>query len=346
MELNLLCIEASATIEHALRRLDSSAQQILFVVENEKLLAALTDGDVRRYLLAGGTLSANVMVAANRSPRAVQSLAQAKQILRTTRLRAVPVVNRDMVLLSVVMADRVVSNGKKQQDIPVVIMAGGKGTRLEPFTKVLPKPLIPVGDTPIIEHIMAEFEQYGCRSFHLIVNHKKELIKAYFSESERNQQIIYYDEEKPLGTGGGLCLLKGKVKETFFLTNCDILIKADYQELLRFHKENHHAVTMVCANKNVTIPYGVVETGENSLIEEMREKPNFSFLTNTGFYLVEPEVLDDIEDDVSIGFPDIIARQMAKGRKAAVFAVAEDDWMDMGQLTELEDMRERLEKNP
>ena len=145
-----------------------------------------------------------------------------------------------------------------------------------------------------------------------------------------------------MGTGGGLSLLKGKLSGTFFLTNCDLLIFTDYEKLLRFHRESGSAVTMVCAEKRITIPYGVVETGEGGVITAMREKPAFQFLTNTGLYLVEPEVLDDIGEDEVIGFPDIIERQRHKGRRVSAYTVGEEDWLDMGQLDELEKMRERL----
>ena len=226
--------------------------------------------------------------------------------------------------------------------IPVVINAGGKGTRLDPYTRVLPKPLIPVGELPIIEHIMREYQAYSCNDFHIIVNYKKELMKAYFSDSETQYNITWYDEEKPLGTGGGLSLLRGELDSTFFFANCDALLTANYESMLQFHKENGNVITMICAYKNINIPYGVVEMGENGSIESMREKPLMSFLTNTGIYIVEPEVIDDIEDNESIGFPDIIEREKTKGKKVAVFPVSENDWMDMGQLPELEKMRIRL----
>lgn len=342
MDLQKLCIEQTAAIEQAMRQLDQTAYKILFVVKEKHLVGTLTDGDVRRFLLSGGNLQSNIMLAANLSPKSARNKKQAEQLMRGDDLPAVPLVDADGRLLSVIFQNRRQEKRLGSIDLPVVIMAGGKGTRLEPYTKVLPKPLIPVGDLPIIEHIMAEFQKYGCQRFHLIVNHKKQLIKAYFSENTNGIQPVYHDEDKPLGTGGGLYLLKGKIKETFFLTNCDILIKTDYEALLRCHQESGNAVTMVCARKNVTIPYGVVDVGETGLIREMQEKPHFSFLTNTGFYIVEPEILEDIEDNVPIGFPDIIEAERAKGRRTAVFSIEEDDWMDMGQMTELESMRERL----
>ena len=230
----------------------------------------------------------------------------------------------------------------KEPRVLAIILGGGKGTRLDPFTRVLPKPLIPVGDHPIVELIMNEYQSYGCDDFHIIVNYKKELMKAYFSDNEKSYRISWYDEEKPLGTGGGLSLLRGVFKDTFFFANCDALLTANYESMLKFHKENENVITMVCAYKNLNIPYGVVKIGRNGMIDQMEEKPLLSFLVNTGIYIVEPEVIDDIEDGVSIGFPDIVEKERQKGKKVAAFPVSENDWMDMGQLPELEKMRIKL----
>ena len=136
--------------------------------------------------------------------------------------------------------------------------------------------------------------------------------------------------------------MRGKLNGTFFFTNCDNLLRANYERMLQFHKENKNVITMVCAYKNFSIPYGVIEMGKNGKIESMKEKPLVSYLTNTGIYIVEPEVLDDIEDNVAVGFPDVVDKQRAKGKNVAVFPVSENEWMDMGQLNELEKMRKRL----
>ena len=230
----------------------------------------------------------------------------------------------------------------EQIDVPVVIMAGGKGMRLQPYTNILPKPLIPIGEKTITEHIIDRFENAGCNKFSMIVNYKKELIKTYFKESDNQYQIKWFDEEKPLGTGGGLSLLKKHIDKTFFFTSCDTLLLADYESILRFHKDNQNTITMICAWKNITLPYGIVEMGSNGIIEKMQEKPEMSFLTNTSIYIVEPDVIEDIPEEVSMTFPEIIQREIEKGCKAAAYPVSESEWLDMGQLSELEKMRERL----
>lgn len=342
MDFTELCIEKNVSIRDAMKQLDKTATKILFIVEDGKLLAALTDGDIRRYLLAGGKMDGTADEAGNHNPKIAHSREQAYEMLAHNDYLAVPIVSADDTVVDICFKIKKDGNFHPNLNIPVVIMAGGKGTRLDPYTRVLPKPLIPVGDLPIIEHIMQQFEQYGCNDFHVIVNYKKQLIKAYFNESERRYKATWYDEDQPLGTGGGLYLLKSKINDTFFLTNCDVLLQSDYNSMLQFHRENGNYITMVCAYKNLTIPYGVIEMSRNGSIGAMKEKPEMSFLTNTGMYIVEPKVLDDIQDNVAVGFPDVVELQCQKGRKVAVYPVSENEWLDMGQMTELESMRKKL----
>ena len=332
------------TVSQAMQEIDRNASGILFLTkEDGVLVGCITDGDIRRYLLAGGTMSGAAIDAANKSPKVAKNIDEAKALYHKKNYIVIPIINNNGIVVDFYAGDtKTIDRKKNSLKIPVVINAGGRGTRLDPFTKVLPKPLIPVGELPIIEHIMMEYQSYSCNEFHIIVNYKKDLIKAYFADSENHYNIAWYDEEKPLGTGGGLSLLRGKFTSTFFFANCDALLTANYESMVKFHRENGNVITMVCAYKNMNIPYGVVEMGVNGTIKEMREKPLISFLTNTGIYIVEPEVIDDIEDGVSIGFPEIVEREREKGKKVAVFPVSENDWMDMGQLPELEKMRLKL----
>ena len=340
------CIPPETTVRDAMKKIDAfgnKAPKILFVTADNVLKASITDGDIRRFLLNGGKLEENVIAAAHANPKYAYTMDEAKDLYDTQAIVSVPIVDKSLHICDVYMGTHRKEIALPKLNVPVVINAGGKGTRLEPYTKILPKPLIPVGETPIIEHIMNRFTGYGCDEFHVIVNYKKAIMKAYFSETDMQRNITWYDEEKPLGTGGGLCYLKGKIHKTFFFTNCDNLLLSNYEDILKFHKESKNAITMICAYKHVAIPYGVVDMGPDGTIEAMREKPEFSFLTNTGIYVVEPEVLEDIEDQVSIGFPDIIEMERQKGKKVAVYPVNENEWLDMGQIPELERMRDILE---
>lgn len=333
------------TVSEAMQLIDKNANGILFIVDaSKKLIGCVTDGDVRRFLLSGGKMAAKVIDAANKNPRVATTIDEAKILYHKKNYIVIPVVNIDGEVIDLYNGEVGVINQKQKNPlhIPVVINAGGKGTRLDPYTRVLPKPLIPVGELPIIELIMQEYQSYACTDFHIIVNYKRDLMKAYFADNGRKYDISWYDEDKPLGTGGGLSLLKGKFTSTFFFANCDALLTANYESMIKFHKENGNTITMICSYKNVSIPYGVVEIGNDGIIESMKEKPLVSFLTNTGIYIVEPEVVNDMIDGEPIGFPDIIERQRKKGRKVAVFPVSENDWMDMGQISELEKMRIKL----
>lgn len=342
MNFRKYCIDKNTTVRDAMSTIDQVKPQIVFVVDGDKLIASVTDGDIRRYIINGGKLTDMAVEAANKSPKTANNVLDAKEIYHNRNYIAIPIVDKGMNIVDLYIGAQTTGERFAELNIPVVINAGGKGTRLEPYTKVLPKPLIPVGELPIIEHIMQRYIEYGCDHFDMIVNYKKELMKAYFADSEKKYDVTWYDEEKPLGTGGGLCLLKGKLNNTFFFTNCDNLLLSNYDSMLRFHKKNKNLITMVCAYKDITIPYGVVEMGENGSILEMKEKPELSFLTNTGIYIVEPEVLDDIEDNVAIGFPEIIEKERERGKKIAVYPVSGNEWLDMGQLSELEKMRIKL----
>lgn len=336
--------DENITIVEALKIINANNRKILFLLKNNKLVASLTDGDIRRWLLSGGTLSDEVRKAANYNPVYVleNQRNQATSILSQKWIDALPVLDAQHKLIDIIFLREGVGKDNPKFNIPVVIMAGGKGTRLYPYTKILPKPLIPIGDIPISEHIVNQFHNDGCNDFYFIVNYKKNMIKAYFNEIDRDYSVTYIDEEKPLGTGGGVSLLKGKISSTFILTNCDSIIQEDYSKILKTHKEKKNLVTMICSLRNYEVPYGVVEIGENGSIESMQEKPSMSFFTNTGTYIVEPEVIDSIEADTFIGFPDVIQKLKDSGKNVGVYPINESSWLDMGQFDTMENMKQRL----
>ena len=331
------------SVSEAMRDIDKNAGGILFLTgENDKLTGCITDGDIRRFLLKGGKMDDPAIKAANLHPKVARSLNEAAKLYHEKYWIVIPVLDDKGTIIDLFTGSKDQVKSRASLNTPVVINAGGRGTRLDPYTRVIPKPLIPVGELPIIELIMKEYQTYSCNNFHIIVNYKKELIKAYFAENEEPYNITWHDEKKPLGTGGGLSLLRGIFNDTFFFANCDALLTANYERMIQFHKEHHNTITMICAYKNMTLPYGIVDMGVNGTIEKMQEKPLMSFLTNTGIYIVEPEVINDIPNNTPMGFPDIVELERQKGRNVAVFPVGESDWMDMGQLSELEKMRIKL----
>ncbi|MCF0131351.1 MAG: CBS domain-containing protein [Pseudobutyrivibrio sp.] len=337
-------ITEDSTQLQALQQMDANGVHVLFVVdENNCLKAAVSEGDIRRWILSAGALTEPVKTVANYNPMSLTEAEaeDAARVMRKRNIQGIPVVNDSNQVVEIRFWSEI-NREKGQLNIPVVMMAGGKGTRLYPYTKILPKPLIPVGEQPIAEIIMDKFHESGVDDFYLIVNHKKNMIKAYFNETSKEYSIKYADEDVPLGTGGGLKLLSGKIKTPFILTNCDILIEEDFEKIYKHHAESKNKVTMVASLRNFQVAYGVVEIGEHGEIEAMKEKPEFSFFTNTGSYIVEPEVIDEIAEGEFIGFPDVIQRIKDKGGRVGVYPINESAWMDMGQMDELQKMEARL----
>ncbi|MCI9035864.1 MAG: NTP transferase domain-containing protein [Lachnospiraceae bacterium] len=338
-------IEEDKSILDAMCQLDRSGKKILFVHQDKRLLASLTDGDIRRWILKKGDLQMSVQYAANYHPRFLYEQEEdlAMRTIKELGIDAIPIVNNEYLIQKIIFANESVQKHTKFDiEVPVVIMAGGLGTRLSPYTKILPKPLIPVGDYPIAEHIIHQFCLYGCRQYYMIVNYKRNMIKAYFDELDKKYQLDFIMEEKQLGTGGGISLLKGKMNNTFILTNCDILIDDDLTKAYQQHTKSGNLITMVCSLKNFIIPYGVVNIGEDGMIESMQEKPNMSFFTNTGCYFVEPEVIEGLTYNEPADFPTVIEKYRKAGKKVGYYPIGEDAWLDMGQLDELEKMKARL----
>lgn len=347
MDIEKMIINEEETVLGAMEHLDRVATKILFVAEKGRLLAALTDGDIRRWILQKRDLNASVKNAANYNPKYLvgANRQQALQYMREQCIDAIPIVDADGMIHSIVLRNEseIVFRGEII-DVPVVIMAGGLGTRLYPYTKILPKPLIPVADIPITERIIQSFQQIGCQQFYMIVNHKKNMIKAYFNDLDTEYHLNFCDENTPLGTGGGISLLRDIITETFILTNCDVLIMEDVRKMIKYHRQQQNKVTMVCSLKNYEVPYGVVNFTEGGALSSFEEKPSLSFFTNTGYYILEPDVFGYVADNEKIGMPDILLRMKQENQKIGVYPIGENAWMDMGQFDTMESMERRLKE--
>lgn len=339
-------ISYQSTVKEAIEKMEKELIKAVVVTdENGKVMGLFSNGDMRSFFLRGGALSANIGEAMNASPKLFLSEDEIAEE-RKTQIRVIyPIVDEQNHIIKVIDFDTTGPTDKVSdvlKDVPLVIMAGGKGTRLYPYTKILPKPLIPIGDVTITERIIHSFERYGCKKVLMILNHKANMIKAYMSDVEREYDIDFVEEDTFLGTAGGLKLIQDKITSTFFVSNCDILVNDDLECIYRTHKAKKNKITFVCSMKDVVIPYGVVETDKDGLITHMQEKPGFSFLINTGLYMIEPEVLEDIEDGEYIHLPDLAQRYLDRGEKVGVFPISEKSWLDMGQFKEMENMMKSL----
>lgn len=340
------CLSPDVLVRDAIDAIDRGKRKTSFIVDGERhLLGLFTDGDMRRFILRNGDMQQPVSTAMNPHPVVFHTRSEAIEARNHERLVVYPIVDDKDVLLDAVFWEedwRKEHISEALADVPLVMMAGGKGTRLYPYTKVLPKPLIPIGDITISERIIDNFVRYGCNQVWMVLNYKANMIKSYYGDLQPPYSVQYVEEQKFLGTGGGLSLLKGKIDSTFFVSNCDILVNADLECIYKTHKEKHNKITLVSVMKNMQIPYGVINLDHNGKIESMTEKPKFSFLTNTGVYVLEPEVMENIPDNHFIHLPEIVQQYLNAGEKVGVFPISENAWLDMGQISEMEAMIKKL----
>lgn len=341
---NELLIEPDASVKDALRKLDKSAEKVLIVTDkNLKLLGAMTDGDIRRSLLGGADLSSSIESVYNKKPLYITvddfSFEKIKEMLLKNKVELIPVVEQDMTVADFITWDKVFSEKKEThseilRDCPLVVMAGGKGTRLEPFTKILPKPLIPIGEKPIIQVIVDKFMARGAEKFFFIVNYKGEMIESYFRHLSDAYSIAYLWEKDFYGTAGGLKMMEGIESDDFFVSNCDVIIQAKYENILEFHREQDAALTIVSAIQHFRIPYGVVDFGQGGSVENIMEKPEYTFTVNTGLYILNKRALKHIPDNVHMDMTDLINRLIKEGDRVITYPVNENEYVDIGQWEE------------
>lgn len=337
-----ICADESISIAEGMKRLDQNGVRVLFILKDKKLVGAVTDGDFRRWILKNGDFSSPITKIMNRSPKYVKENEREKaaNILAYFRIEAVAVVNENLEIVDVIFLRDVLGEEQPQYDtvdLPVVIMAGGRGTRLYPYTQVLPKPLLPIGSTTILERIIDSFKKNGCRDFFLILNYKKKLIKAYFDEQDIDYNIHYVEENDYYGTCGSLSMLQGKFTTSFFVSNCDVLLDIDYAKLYQFHTSHKNEITAATSIKNIQIPYGVFELKDGQ-VKKIVEKPELNYNINTGIYIMEPNVLADIPREHVYQMTDLMEKLLCEDRKIGAYPVMDKHWKDMGQIPEMQQM--------
>jgi len=347
-----LIINYKASLKDALRKLDVASYKVLIVVDDDgRLAGALTDGDVRRGLLSGAELGSCIDVVYNHNPVSITvdefSFDKIKELLSKDKLEVLPVIEPDGLVADFVTWDKVFAEKHEGDtgniDCPLVVMAGGKGTRLEPFTKILPKPLIPIGDKPIIQTIADRFKDAGCEKFNFVVNYKGEMIESYFNHISDDYDIEYFWEKDFYGTAGGLKMLEGRIGEDFFVSNCDVIIKAKYENILSMHREKGAALTIVSAIQHYKIPYGVVQFQKGGKVTGIDEKPEYTFTVNTGLYVLNDRALGYIKENEFMHMTDLIDALVDAGEAVITYPVNENEYLDIGQWEEYKKSLSRLQ---
>lgn len=338
-DLSSLCVSGDSSIRQAIACIDQNTAKIALVVDDEnRLLNTITDGDVRRAVLAGTELDAHVMLLQDRKvtsghhKQAVTAPVGCEtgvllQLMREHDVRQVPLVDEEQRVVGLVMFRELISSDKLPMQ--AVVMAGGSGTRLRPLTDRLPKPMVPVGGRPMLERIIDQLREAGISKVVVTTHYKGELISQHFGDGhEFGVQISYVNENQPMGTAGGLSQLELS-DEPLLVINGDILTRVDFRAMLDFHSEYQAEMSVAVRQHDLQVPYGVVET-DGARIVKILEKPTVRHFINAGIYLLNPAVSQLIPNEDSYDMPDLINRLITDGRRVISFPVREY-WLDVGQ---------------
>lgn len=334
-------IAPSETLLNAMKRMDEIKVKMLFVFNGEQFEGIITIGDIQRAIIKGVPLELLVSAIVDKRKkysRPDEDKDTVRQKMMVLRAECMPVVNDSGDLVDVYFwgdfFKRTETQHRAKINLPVVIMAGGKGTRLKPLTNVIPKPLVPVGEKTILETIMDQFENIGCTKFYMSVNYKADMMKYFLGRLDHKYDIEFFMEDKPLGTIGSVALLKGKISTPFFVSNCDSINEQDYRDVYDYHMDNHNDMTIVTMVKSFKIPYGVIETGADGLMTALKEKPEQTYQVNTGVYILNPNLIDEIPEGEFFHVTQLMEKVQTRGGRVGCFPVSEHSWKDMGEWNE------------
>lgn len=334
MDFRKVILNTDHNIRDAMQALDSAALRIVIVCDQEqKLLGTVTDGDIRRGLLSDCEMTDSITKVMNKNPltaKCKDSRSDRLKIMEEYDLLALPIVDEENHLVDLEMLNRVMKPQKR--DNPIFIMAGGFGTRLQPLTDHCPKPMLRVGEKPMLEHLIDQFVSFGFHNFYISTHYLPEIIREHFGDGSKwNVSIQYVHEDSPLGTGGALGLLpKNRPNLPLIMMNGDVLTKLNYSELLRHHEESGFDATLCVREDEHRVPFGVIET-ENQLITDMVEKPTYRYKINTGIYVLNPEIVNSVQVDQRIDMPTLLELHRANDKRIGTYT-SYDYWLDIGQM--------------
>lgn len=334
-----LNIQTHISIKNTFKKLNKTAEGCLFVLDNnDKFIGTITDGDCRRALLSGKNLNSSIKNVYNKNPLKLYekniNKNKLKNIFIKNKIDLIPIINQKNKLVNYVKLSDSIKKTKKQKKFSkkensVIIMAGGLGKRMLPFTSILPKPLLPLKDQTVIEKIIQNFVEQKFRSFWLSINYKSKIIRSFFDELKPSYKVNFIEERKPMGTIGAINLIKNKLTNDFFVCNCDTICNPNFSEVLKFHKNSQNILTIVASSKKISIPYGVCEIDKKGNFLKINEKPTKKFIINTGMYLINKKVfkyMNNKKTDIDT----LIKTLKINNEKIGVFPSLEKEWFDVG----------------
>lgn len=345
MDLKDVIISSEETILFSLKKMDQIRKKLLVVFNKNNFIGLISIGDLQRAIINGFDLNSSISTIIRKDlivGKSDNTVEEIKKIMLSIRAELMPIITDDGKLEKIYFWEDLFGEEEivpiKQFNLPVVVMAGGFGTRLKPITNVLPKPLIPIGEKTMLEEIFDRFGKHGCNQFFVSVNYKAELIEYYLRNQNLPYDLNFFKEDKPMGTAGSLTLLKNKITQTFIVSNCDILIDQDYSEILEYHKKHKNEITIVAALKHYPIPYGIIESKENGQLTDIKEKPELTFKINSGMYVLEPSLLEEIPESEFFHITQLIEAVKNRGGNIGVFPISEKSWKDVGLIDEYIDI--------
>ena len=336
---NKILINKNCIIEDCIKKLNETGKKCLIVINNKgNLYGTISDGDIRKSLLKNHDIKSSVSKIINKNPYFIndkeQKFSSLKKIFVEKNYDLIPIIDSKKKIVDVIFFHDLVkktenSIEKKNFNTPVFIFAGGKGTRLDPITKIIPKPLVPIKNIPWIDHIISRYEKNGYNNFTISINYKSNLLKAYFKENYRKKNLKLITEKDPLGTAGSLQYFKTK-SENFFVSNCDIILNTDYEQILKEKSQ----ITVVASSKIFELPYGSCIIDKKLHLKKIIEKPKLNFLVNTGFYILNKNILKLIPKNKPYNMNELINAAKNNNKKVSVYPVSDDEWLDVGQWDE------------
>lgn len=338
-------INPDASVKEALEIIDNGGMQIALIVDkNDTLIGTLTDGDIRRGLLKGLDLNSSIESIIFKAPTIAKISDTKEEILNlalSKKLHQIPIVNHNGKILGIQEIEELIK--PKNKTNKVILMVGGLGTRLRPLTENTPKPMLKVGNKPILQTIVEKFAEYGYINIVMCVNYKSHIIKDFFGDgSDFGVRIEYILEEQRMGTAGALSLLKERPTEPFFVMNGDLLTNINFEHLYDYHLSNNSMATMCVREYDFQVPYGVVNI-ENSKIKSIEEKPIHRFFVSAGIYMLSHEVLNDIPDNEFYDMPTLFEKLINKNKNVISFPLREY-WLDIGKLEEYKKANEEYDE--
>lgn len=337
-----IVIDSNKTLIQTMKIMDESFTKSMLVFKEKVFVGMITIGDIQRAIIANTPFDTPIDKIINNKQKkyahTADDIDEIQKWMLDVRAEFMPILNDEGELVDVIFWSDLFNDSQRSKRgkiaLPVVIMAGGKGTRLKPLTNIIPKPMVPISNKTILEEIMDQFEGIGCKKFYMSVNYKSDIIRFYLNQLEHHYDIEFFEESKPLGTIGSVSLLKGKISTPFFVSNCDIMINQDYREVYDYHLNNNNDLTIITAVKSFKIPYGVIETGKDGLMTGLQEKPEITYMINTGVYILNPECIDEIPKGEFFHITHLMEKIKARGGRIGCFPVSEHSWKDMGEWPE------------